>query len=83
MCVRPSPQGKARSNAYWGLLPLVSDTLFMVPFAKDDLFVGREDIIVKISERRAAMLTHKRMALIGLGGVGYVLFARACCAQLR
>ncbi|KAH9865613.1 hypothetical protein J1614_009198 [Plenodomus biglobosus] len=47
-----------------------SDTLFMVPFAKDDLFVGREDIIAKISGRRAAAPTHTRVALVGLGGVG-------------
>jgi hypothetical protein len=70
MYVRPSPKGRARSSAYKRLLLLASDTLFMVPFAKDDLFVGREDSITKISERRAAAPTHTRVALVGLGGVG-------------
>ncbi|KAF7506254.1 hypothetical protein GJ744_012062 [Endocarpon pusillum] len=42
----------------------------MMPFARDDLFVGREDIITQTSERRAAAPTHTRVALVGLGGVG-------------
>ncbi|THW77844.1 hypothetical protein D6D18_09847, partial [Aureobasidium pullulans] len=52
------------------MVPLASNVLFMVPFARDDLFVGREDIIDKISERRAAASFHPRVALVGLGGVG-------------
>jgi hypothetical protein len=52
------------------MVPLASNVLFMVPFARDDLFVGREDIIAKISERRAAASFHPRVALVGLGGVG-------------
>ncbi|KAH0045052.1 hypothetical protein KCU78_g285, partial [Aureobasidium melanogenum] len=47
-----------------------SDVLFIVPFARDDLFVGREDIIAQISERREAASSHPRVALVGLGGVG-------------
>lgn len=81
MYVRLSPQSRARSNAYRKLLLLASNTLFMVPFAKDDLFVGREDIIAKISGRRAAAPTHTRVALVGLGGVGSVLVHRACFRQ--
>ncbi|KAF2027559.1 HET-domain-containing protein [Setomelanomma holmii] len=50
--------------------PRASNALFMVPFSRDDLFVGREDIVAKISERRAAAPTHTSMALVGLGGVG-------------
>ncbi|KAJ4301286.1 hypothetical protein N0V90_003377 [Kalmusia sp. IMI 367209] len=46
-----------------------SDILFMVPFSRDDCFVGREDIIAEVSEHRASQ-THPRMALVGLGGVG-------------
>jgi hypothetical protein len=51
---------------------LATDALFMVPFSKDSLFVGREDIIAEISEKRkqAALRNHTRLALIGLGGVG-------------
>ncbi|ORY00882.1 P-loop containing nucleoside triphosphate hydrolase protein [Clohesyomyces aquaticus] len=47
-----------------------SDALFIVPFARDDSFVGREDTIAKISERKAAASIHTRVALVGLGGVG-------------
>jgi hypothetical protein len=51
---------------------LATDALFMIPFSKDSLFVGREDIIGEISEKRkqAALRNHTRLALIGLGGVG-------------
>jgi hypothetical protein len=54
------------------LLLLAPDVLFMVPFLRDDLFVGRGDIIAKISEKRkqAASWNHTRIALVGLGGVG-------------
>ncbi|TIA54017.1 hypothetical protein D6C77_07913 [Aureobasidium pullulans] len=51
-------------------LPLASDAIFIVPFARDDLFVGREDIIARISERRVAAALHPRVALVGLGDVG-------------
>lgn len=46
--------------------------LFIVPFSRDDLFVGREDIIAKISEKRKQTVSrnHTRLALVGLGGVG-------------
>ncbi|KAF2715541.1 hypothetical protein K504DRAFT_396977 [Pleomassaria siparia CBS 279.74] len=43
---------------------------FMVPFPRDNWFVGREDTIAKIGEKRAASLNHTRVALVGLGGVG-------------
>lgn len=52
------------------IVPLASDAMFIVPFARDDLFVGREDIIARISERRVAASLHPRVALVGLGGVG-------------
>ena len=81
MYVRLSPSGMARPNAYKKLLSLACDALFIVPFARDDLFVGREDIIAKISGRRAAAPTHTRVALVGLGGVGSVLVHRACFRQ--
>ncbi|KAF2686316.1 hypothetical protein K458DRAFT_430168 [Lentithecium fluviatile CBS 122367] len=49
--------------------------LFMVPFARDDLFVGREDIITEISEKRAVSRNHTRLALVELGGIGKSQFA--------
>ncbi|OBT51626.1 hypothetical protein VE04_08927 [Pseudogymnoascus sp. 24MN13] len=44
----------------------------MVPFQRDSAFVGRVDILVKISEKfmEAASQDHSRVALVGLGGVG-------------
>ncbi|KAF2466639.1 uncharacterized protein BDR25DRAFT_327985 [Lindgomyces ingoldianus] len=41
----------------------------MVPFSRDNCFVGREDIIAEVSKHRASQ-THTRVALVGLGGVG-------------
>jgi hypothetical protein len=44
----------------------------MIPFQKDDNFVGREDILTKIHEKfkQAASQDHRRLALVGLGGIG-------------
>lgn len=50
--------------------PKMGDPLFMVPFSRDPSFVGREDILVKLSERAVASPAHVRTALVGLGGVG-------------
>ena len=54
------------------LLLLATSVLFMVPFSRDDFFVGREDIIANISEKRkqATLRNHTRIALVGLGGIG-------------
>jgi hypothetical protein len=49
-----------------------SGALFTVPFSRDGLFVGREDILSNIGESTAAARTHTRTALVGLGGVGQV-----------
>src|SRR5436190_1671066 len=45
---------------------------FMVPFQRDRMFVGREDIIAAINKRheQAATASHTRAALVGMGGVG-------------
>lgn len=51
-------------------MPLASDALFIVPFARDDLFVGREHILAQISERREVASSHPRVALVELGGAG-------------
>ncbi|OBT82207.1 hypothetical protein VE02_08678 [Pseudogymnoascus sp. 03VT05] len=44
----------------------------MVPFQRDGAFFGREDVLVKISEKfkESASQNHSRVALVGLGGVG-------------
>jgi hypothetical protein len=45
---------------------------FMIPFPRDGMFVGREDIIAETNRRyeQAALQSHTRLALAGLGGVG-------------
>ena len=47
-------------------------SFFMVPFRRDDNFVGRKNILKIIDERRKHMASrnHFRLALVGLGGVG-------------
>ena len=40
---------------------------FLVPFGRDDNFVGREDILGQISLK---FDTQQRVALDGIGGVG-------------
>jgi hypothetical protein len=40
---------------------------FMVPFPRDDKFVGREDILYQIEEH---LQTKRRVSLSGIGGVG-------------
>jgi hypothetical protein len=47
------------------------DPVFMVPFARDDKFVGREDILGQIEER---LQVGHRVSLAGIGGVGYESF---------
>ncbi|KAF2631425.1 hypothetical protein BU25DRAFT_384710 [Macroventuria anomochaeta] len=44
----------------------------MVPFPRDDAFVGREDVLARIEgiHRGSALRGHNRVALVGLGGVG-------------
>ena len=45
----------------------------VMPFARDENFVGREDIIKAINERFSRSKTFRRVALEGLGGIGYVM----------
>jgi hypothetical protein len=43
----------------------------MVPFKKDPMFVGREDIMGKIEKRHEAIgQQHEWTTLVGLAGVG-------------
>lgn len=44
--------------------------LFMVPFHRDDQFVGREEILAELDE--ALKNQHRRVVLAGIGGVGYI-----------
>jgi hypothetical protein len=46
--------------------------LFIMPFSRDALFVGREDILNAIDKYNVSIDTHVRVALTGLGGVGSV-----------
>jgi hypothetical protein len=57
------------ANLHLGLVAL-ADPVFMVPFVRDEKFVGREDILCQIEER---LQTQRRVSLAGIGGVGYDL----------
>ncbi|KAI9766019.1 MAG: hypothetical protein M1840_007026, partial [Geoglossum simile] len=48
---------------------------FMMPFSRDSMFVGREDIIAHIDDhcKQAKLQSHTRLALVGLGGVGLAI----------
>ncbi|MCJ1429383.1 hypothetical protein MMC29_007297, partial [Sticta canariensis] len=58
-----------------------------VPFPKDDMFVGREDIIANIHKRHEQAASqnnvHSRVALVGLGGVGKSQIAIEYSYQIR
>jgi hypothetical protein len=49
-------------------LPTKSKPLFAVPFAQDPSFIGRQSLIDDIDKH---FKIHRRVALAGLGGVGY------------
>jgi hypothetical protein len=44
-----------------------------VPFNKDPDFVGRQDILQALELQFSQRESHKRVVLVGLGGVGYML----------
>src|SRR3984957_14151021 len=50
------------------VLPTRNKPLFAVPFAQDPRFIGRQGLIDDIDEH---FKIHRRVALAGLGGVGY------------
>jgi hypothetical protein len=52
----------------------LADSVFMVPFGRDDKFVGREDILDQIEDR---LQVGSRVSLTGIGGVGYESFRPA------
>jgi hypothetical protein len=45
-----------------------------MPFARDGDFIGREDVILKIDQMFSKCSYLRRVALEGLGGVGYAIF---------
>jgi len=49
--------------------------LFTVPFVRDPRFTGRQSQLMEIDER---FKTHRRVALAGLGGVGYAPNSHWC-----
>ncbi|KAH7385972.1 hypothetical protein BKA66DRAFT_490292 [Pyrenochaeta sp. MPI-SDFR-AT-0127] len=57
----------------------------MVPFKRDNAFVGRHDILTQIVEKneRTASSSHSRVALVGLGGVGKSQIAIEYAYRLR
>jgi hypothetical protein len=59
-------------NAYSDLVTIARNPLFLVPFIRDDSFIGREDILTGIDEANKQVTgpRHTRAALVGLGGVG-------------
>jgi N-terminal domain on NACHT_NTPase and P-loop NTPases len=54
-------------------LPMRTKPLFTVPFAQDVRFTGRQDELKRIDEQ---FQTQRRVALTGLGGVGYAFHHR-------
>ncbi len=46
------------------------DAVVVMPFAQDKDFVGREDILTSLEKGFSQPTTLRRMALVGLGGIG-------------
>ncbi|KFZ18653.1 hypothetical protein V501_01091 [Pseudogymnoascus sp. VKM F-4519 (FW-2642)] len=59
--------------------------LFIVPFSRDEHFVGREDILDQLDQggQQDAPKKHRRQALVGLGGVGKSQIAIEYAYRLR
>ena len=55
--------------------------IFMVPFPRDSLFVGREDVLAKITDDMSVQ--QGRIALVGIGGVGNSQIAIEYCYRYR
>ena len=55
--------------------------IFMVPFPRDSLFVGRENILAQITEDMSVQ--QGRLALVGIGGVGKSQIAIEYCYRYR
>jgi hypothetical protein len=61
--------------AYY-LTDLALAKLFIVPFPQDNHFISREEILgeLELGGQQAAPTKHRRDALVGLGGVGWVCY---------
>lgn len=59
---------KPRSDSVWSQAP--SASVFMVPFQRDPKFLERQSIMENIASK---FENQRRVALAGLGGVGYVI----------
>lgn len=53
------------------------DAVVVMPFAQDRDFVGREDILTSLDEGFSQPTSLRRMALAGLGGIGFDVPARS------
>lgn len=48
---------------------------YMVTHRRNEAFTAREDFMIRLDElQRRSATTHVRIAICGLGGVGYALF---------
>jgi hypothetical protein len=52
--------------------PISAQAPFIVPFSRDNSFVGREELLADIDVTKNGISLHRRAALVGLGGVGEV-----------
>lgn len=70
--VTPSAISIRGASQRIGLDISVAPSLFMVPFRRDEKFVGRKDTLAEIDKmhQHSTLQSHPRLALIGLGGVG-------------
>jgi len=49
---------------------VVVEGLFMVPFARNNNFVGQNSLIEELGAKLEGENRHNRVALVGLGGIG-------------
>ncbi|KAH7459857.1 hypothetical protein FOMA001_g19797 [Fusarium oxysporum f. sp. matthiolae] len=57
-------------------------TAFIVPFLKNDLFVGRDDVLAKL-QGLLFQEGHQKAALVGLGGIGKTQIALQLAYQIK
>ncbi|KAI9772831.1 MAG: hypothetical protein M1840_008713 [Geoglossum simile] len=54
---------------------------FMVPFARNDSFIGQHSLMEELSAKIEKGKKHSRVALVGLGGIGQVFPSHALLVQ--